>query len=326
MPPQPAGSPDPRMAESGPALDTPLAGVRVRPDVQRPYAQNPAEFRPQHGRRLWIVSAVVCCFVLVVAFAAWKLRDRPEDLARLRPPGTSQDTGAGKIAERIGGDQTPATPQNTTQAPTPAQAASDAPAISVTPAKPAAQAESPSVPVAHRAALLVEAPDEPSKVKTYIGTVVWHLDNVSQGADQPLGTAVRADIDVPDDKLQATMIFQRNLDQTLPASHTIKILFKPQADSPTGTIKQISVLQMRREDAATGESLSGVPVPIMDNSFLIGLTRGTAEAANLDLIKTRDWFDVPMLLGNNKIAKLTFEKSNSGQRAIEDALASWQGQ
>jgi len=325
-PSQPAASTAPRIAEGGLAPDSPLAGVRMRPDAQRPYAQQQAEFRPQQGRRLWIVSAVVCFFVLAVAFAAWKLRDRPEDLARLRPPGTSQDTGGGKIAERIGGDQTAAAPQDTTQPPTPTQAPSDGPAISITPAKPAMQAEPPSVPVAHRAALLVEAPDEPSKVKTYIGTVVWHLDNVSQGPDQPLGTAVRADIDMPEDKLQATVIFQRNLDQTLPASHTIKILFKPQADSPTGTIKQISVLQMRREDAATGESLSGVPVPIMDNSFLIGLSRGTAEASNLDLIKTRDWFDIPMLLGNNKIAKLTFEKSNSGQRAIEDALASWQGQ
>ena len=166
--------------------------------------------------------------------------------------------------------------------------------------------------------------NEKSKVKTFLGTVVWRVDNVSTGPDQPLSSAVRAEIDVPEEKLQVAMTIQKNFDGTLPASHTMNLLFAVPQDSPLGNVKQISVVQMRREDSATGESLKGITVPVMENSFLVGLTRGDAEASNLDLLRSRQWLDVPMVLANGHIAKLTFEKGPSGQRALDDAMASWQ--
>ncbi|WP_407338530.1 hypothetical protein [Methylocapsa polymorpha] len=183
-----------------------------------------------------------------------------------------------------------------------------------------------NAPVARRAALLVEAPDEQSKVKTFLGSVVWRVDNVSNGPGEALTTAVRADVEIPEEKLQAAMTFQKNFDATLPASHTLKLNFVIAPGSPLTDIQQISVPQMRRADASTGDALSGVPVPITQNSFLVGLSRGNAEANNLDLLRTRDWIDVPILLTNGRIAKLTFEKGPSGQRALDDALASWQAQ
>jgi hypothetical protein len=64
----------------------------------------------------------------------------------------------------------------------------------------------------------------------------------------------------------------------------------------------------------------------MENSFLIGLVKGNPEANNLDLLKTRQWVDIPMVLANGRIAKLTFEKGVSGQRAMEDAITAWQAQ
>ena len=147
------------------------------------------------------------------------------------------------------------------------------------------QQAAPTLGVAQRAALLVEAPDEPGKVKTYLGTVVWKLDNVSNGPGQPLTTAVRADVDIPDDKMQVSLVFQKNLDPSLPASHTIKIRFTVAPDSPTGSVRQINVPQMRRDDTPSGDSLSGIPVPITDNVFLVGLTRGPPEDTNMDLLR-----------------------------------------
>jgi hypothetical protein len=67
-------------------------------------------------------------------------------------------------------------------------------------------------------------------------------------------------------------------------------------------------------------------VPVTENSFLIGLSRGDGEASNLDLLRSREWFDIPMVLANGHIAKLTFEKGPSGRGAIDDAMASWQAQ
>jgi hypothetical protein len=174
--------------------------------------------------------------------------------------------------------------------------------------------------------LLVEAPEEESKVKTYIGSVVWRLENVGRDAGQPLSTAVRADVDIPDAKLKVAVTFQKNLDPALPASHTISIRFTPLAGSAIGDVQQIDAPQMRRDEAPSGDPLSAVPVPIMDNNFLVGLARGDFESRNIDLIKTRAWIDVPMLLKNKRVAKLTLEKGITGDRAINDALAAWAGQ
>ncbi len=286
-------------------------------DLQKPRVEGLRLYAPQRpvadearsSFRLWIVGGVVALVVVIVAALAIILRDRPDELAKLKPAATALVEKGGKIVERIGGS--------------PKQQEDKPPAVPATPAPKPGDAGQ-TVPVAHRAALLVEAPDEPNKVKTYVGTVVWRLDNVSSGAGQPLGTAVHADIDIPGDKLKVALTLQKNTDPSLPVSHTMTIIFTVQPGSATGGIKQISVPQLRQDDVPTGEALIGVPVPIMENSFLIGLSRGAAEATNLDLMKQRAWFDVPFLLGSGRIAKLTFEKGTAGTRAIDDAIAAWQ--
>ncbi len=137
---------------------------------------------------------------------------------------------------------------------------------------------------------------------------------------------MRADVDIPDAKLKVSLTFQKNLDPALPASHTISIRFTPLAGSPIGDVAQIDAPQMRRDEAPSGDPLSAVPVPIMDNNFLVGLARGDFENRNIDLIKARAWIDLPMLLKNKRVAKLTLEKGVTGERAINDALAAWAGQ
>ncbi len=289
-----------------------------RKEVRRPSVPLPSVRKTPVPKRLWVVGAVVCAVVALVAMLAYVLRDRPEDV--VGPPvaaqtATTDEASGGKIVDRIGsGEASP---------------------IELAPVAPVAKPEEvqrprlpqaePPAAVARRAALLVEAPEEQSKVKVRLGTVIWRTENINNGPGEPLGTAVRAEIDIPEEKLQAVMTFQKNTDAALPASHTIKLRFVTQPGSPMGNVNRINVPYMRREDAQTGDPLNGVPVPIMENSFLVGLAKGPAEATNLDLVRTREWLDVPMVFANGKIAKLTFEKGTSGQRAIEDALAAWQG-
>jgi hypothetical protein len=300
-------------------ISSPVA--RTRPDAQRPFAPQPAQERVA-PKRLWIVGFVVGLLVLIVAISAYELRDRPEDLRqKAATPVISPEANAnGKIVDRVGvaGAQPQGAPASSPSEN--AEASGDQAAKSVPPSP------EPPAAVSRRAALLVEAPEEQSKVKTYLGAVVWKVDNVSNGPGEPLSTAVSAEIDIPEEQLQAVMTFQKNFDSTLPASHTMKLQFTEAPGGPLGNVQQISVPQMRREDSATGDALTGVPVPITDNSFLVGLSRGSSEQGNLDLIKSREWIDVPMLLSNGKIAKLTFEKGPAGQRALDDALASWQTQ
>lgn len=287
----------------------------------RPVAPQPGLEDAPQNYRLWIVVGVVVGLVALVAVAAWKLRDRPDQLTAFKPHPQASFAANDKNTQRVGGSSPAADTASALAAP------ALAPAVELAPAVAAKPAETNSViPVAYRAALLVEAPDAQNKVKTYVGTVIWKMENVSNGPGQPLASAVHADIDVPDDKLKATIDIQKNNDPSLSASHTITVVFSLAPDSPTGGVKEISLPQLRNENSPGGEPLKGIVVPIMDNSFLIGLSRGDAEGHNADLLKKLEWIDIPIMLSNGRIAKLTFEKNNSGMRAINDAFAAWQAQ
>lgn len=290
---------------------------KERLEAQRPVA--PLAPRPSGPKRpLWIIPVGIGVVVLLVAIAAYKLRDRPEALIRAKT--ADQTTDASKIVQRVGGpDKRPAGTADSGDKST--SAAGQAAAQDQQGQQ--NQQPNPPVAVAGRAALLVEAPEEPNKVKTYLGTVVWRLDNVNDDQNQTVGLAVRAEISLPDDKLKASVVFQKNTDPSLPASHTMKVRFTPEAGNATGDVKTISVPQMRQEDSASGDALDGVTVPIVENSFLVGLSPGNAESANLQLLNARQWIDIPMTLSNGKLAKLTFEKTEAGQRDLQEAVTAW---
>ncbi len=185
-------------------------------------------------------------------------------------------------------------------------------------------ANAPAIPVSQRAALLVDAPEDPQRVRTFVGNVVWRLDNVSRGPGQPLAIGVRAELDLPEAQLKVSMLIQKNTDETLPASHTIEIRFTPAEGGPIPGVAQISTPQMRKEDTPAGDALTGVPTQILRNFFLVGLTRGeNASVRNVDLMRTRGWFDIPMLLSDQRIAKITFEKGAAGERVLNEALDAW---
>jgi hypothetical protein len=256
-----------------------------------------------HTKRLMAVFGIAGFVAILIAIAAYRLRDRPEDLVRMQAlPAQQGDTASGdKIADRVGVDRAGAGDQG-------------GPGVV------------PSLPVAHRAALLVQAKDDRTKVNTYVGSVIWRAENVSSGPNEPLRTAVHAEIEIPEEKFRGDVVIQKNFDATLPASHTVKLVFVLPGDGPLGNIKQVSSVQMRQEDTPIGDTLQGITVPIMENSFLIGLARGEAEAVNLERLRSREWLDVPMVVGDGLSAKLTLEKGPSGQRVFNDAIASWQAQ
>lgn len=332
--PVPAEDAPPSPAESDAVA---LAPEADEPDFERPPTRSEgvrpiAPLALPERRRppilAWIVGALAAVLVIGVALLAFALRDTQQTLAAKKSaPIADMGKASGKIVDRIGGASTSVAGASRT-APPSTPSATQAPSPAPAPAAPAAQspAAGEALPVAQRAALLIQAPtpDDPKAIATYVGTVVWRLDTVSPGPGQPVALAVRAEIDVPDAKFKGSMLFQKNADATLPASHTIELRFSPGPGSPIGDVRQIDTPQLREEDSPSGESLSGIPAPITANYFLVGLTKGDpAEARNIDLIRTRAWFDVPMLLANGKIAKITFEKGVSGAKALNDALASW---
>jgi len=286
----------------------------------RPSAPNGLD-APRANPLPWIVLAILVGVVFSVAVAAFLLRQKPQDLAIQEPVAAADSqpaTSAAKLAERVGGGA-PAAP-----APAPASSPAAAPAADASAAATAPQpAASPGLPVSARAAMLVAVAADPQKPPVVsLGSVVWTSIPAMPG--QPATVGVKAEADIPDLKMHAVMTMRKNTDPTLPASHTIDLRVTFGDGAEIKGVKDMRVPMMRRDNPPGQDPLAGVRVKISDSYFLVGLNRADADAArNVDLIASRGWLDFPLLLNDDRIAKLTFEKGADGQRILTDALAAW---
>lgn len=178
-------------------------------------------------------------------------------------------------------------------------------------------------PVAQRVVLYDEDPSDP-KGKQYVGTVVWRTEPVKAGAGQAADIAVRADIEIPDRKFKMTMSFRRNTDTSLPASHTAELTFILPPDFDGGGVGNVPGILMKSNEQARGTPLAGLAVKVTDGFFLVGLSNVDADRArNIQLLKERSWFDVPLVYVNQRRAIIAIEKGPPGERAFNDAFAAW---
>ncbi|HEY5203601.1 MAG TPA: hypothetical protein VIJ63_03240 [Roseiarcus sp.] len=306
-------------------FDRPGLASRPEAEMQRPVAPGAAVAKPK--RFLWIAAAVVLGIVLAVAGAAILMRQKPQDLA-IRPTVETQQPAppetSAKIAERVqttppAAPAAPASsaPQATPPSPQGAAPAPSAPEASTPPTQSAA-----SAPAAGRAAMLIASADNPQKPAVSLGSTVWSLIPAATG--QPATVGVKAEADIPDLKMHATMTLRKNTDPTLQATHTIDLKFSFAPGAPITGFKDVGLPQMRKEDSTAAEALTSVKVKISDIYFLIALAKGESDTArNLDLMQTRSWFDFPLLLNDDRIAKIVFQKSPEGQAMLEKAFEAW---
>jgi hypothetical protein len=178
--------------------------------------------------------------------------------------------------------------------------------------------------VAQRVVLYEEDPNDPAG-KRYVGSAVWRTETVSPGAGLAPELAVRADITIPDRRMTVTWSLRRNTDKTLPASHTIEIMFTLPADFPGGGIGNVPGVLMKQAEQARGTPLAGLAVKVTNGFFLIGLSAVDADMQrNIQLLKERPWFDIPLVYTNGGRAILAMEKGPPGDRAFADAFAAWE--
>ena len=65
-------------------------------------------------------------------------------------------------------------------------------------------------------------------------------------------------------------------------------------------------------------------VKVTDGFFLVGLSDVESECSrDLQLLKERSWFDVPLVYVNRRRAIIAIEKGPPGERAFNDAFAAW---
>jgi hypothetical protein len=182
---------------------------------------------------------------------------------------------------------------------------------------------SPGVAVAQRVALYEEDPNDPQG-KSFSGTVIWRTETRPAAPGRPPELVVRADVEVPDRNLSVTWSLRRNTDQSLPASHTIEVMFNQTNESQSGGIQNVPGVLMKQSEQTRGVPLAGLSVKVTPGFFLIGLSALDADMQrNLQLLKERAWFDIPVVYGNNRRAILAVEKGTPGERAFAEAFTAW---
>ena len=178
-------------------------------------------------------------------------------------------------------------------------------------------------PVAPRVVLYDEDPSDPQG-KQYAGQVAWRTEQIAGTNGQPSDLAIRADVDVPDRKLKMTFRFRRNNDPSLPASHTVDFTFVLAPGFDGGGIDNVPGILMKTNEHARGTPLAGLAVKVTDDFFMAGLSNVNGDRArNMQLLKERSWFDIPLVYANKRRAIIAMEKGAAGERAFNDAFAAW---
>jgi len=291
-----APAPEP---EPGPAPQAFEDAAPARPRIDsRPH---PAMQSSRQMRSVLLGAAIGFVILLIAGLAWWQSRSDapiPETPVAAAPQEPANQEAA-KIDERVGG-----------QAPQ---------------ASASSQAAGQAIGVAHRAVFYEEDATNPQTPKAYVGRVTWRLEDVNPGQGQSLEKAVTANVEIPDAGLTMKMVLRRNLDTTLPASHTVELTFTTRAGDSGRTIRDVGLLQFKNEEAARGTPVAGLPVPVRENLFLIGLSnlQGDVER-NTELFVRRNWIDLPVRMGSGQRAILSFEKGATGEQVVNNAFSQWQ--
>jgi hypothetical protein len=181
----------------------------------------------------------------------------------------------------------------------------------------------PTAVVAQRAVLYEEDPQNPEGNR-YVGSALWRTETVSPGPGLAPELAIRADVEIPERRLAMTLSIRRNTDQALPASHTIEILFNLPADFAFGGVSNVPGILMKEAEQTRGAPLSGLAVKVTNNFFLVGLSAAEVDVTrNLQVLKDRAWFDIPIVYNNGRRAILAIEKGNPGDRVFAEAFRAW---
>ncbi|MGE4373701.1 MAG: hypothetical protein AB7E29_12540 [Xanthobacter sp.] len=175
-----------------------------------------------------------------------------------------------------------------------------------------------------RAVLLEESPGGNTPPQSFEGTVTWKTETFEAGPGLPPELGVRGVVTVPERQISMEFVLRRNMDQTLPASHTIELSFDLPKDFAFGPIASIPGIRMKPTQQAQGVPLAGLSVRVNPTLFLVGLSTVPAERQrNVTLMQLYPWIDVPFVYENNKRAVILFDKGTTGEQAFHEAFASW---
>lgn len=155
------------------------------------------------------------------------------------------------------------------------------------------------------------------------GTVVWTLvsEPSSEGPDNQV---IRGEINNPDTGLSALLTIKKNNDPSLPASHLIEIVFAVPEGFTGGSIDQLQRVSFKQTEADQGSPLIAVPAKITQDFYMVALNDlAEATQVNTELMRQRNWIDIPVVYANGRQALITLEKGATGTEVFNQALDAW---
>ncbi|MGO8373182.1 hypothetical protein ACC808_32865 [Rhizobium ruizarguesonis] len=244
---------------------------------------------------------------------------------RLLTDGTEVDSGPATVPGTPTAEGKSVAEQNVAAADTPpASAQGDAaPAETQTPNGPVASPQQTAPVGSSQKMFLYEERIGQSSPTAIEGSVVWSVQHEA-GQDGRQEATVQGNVTVPERNLSALVTFKRNSDPSLPASHLVEIVFSVPPNFEGGSIDSVQRISMKRTEQDRGDALIAVPAKITDDFHMIALNDyPDARKANLDLMSTRNWIDIPITYRNGRRALLTMEKGGTGTDAFNTAIKEW---
>jgi len=101
-------------------------------------------------------------------------------------------------------------------------------------------------------------------------------------------------------------------------------MFKLPPDFAHGGVQSVPGVLVKDSEQGRGTPLAGLGVKVTDGYFLFGLSPAEADKQrNIELLKTKPWFDVTIVYADGRRAILTVDKGTPGERAFNEAFAAW---
>jgi hypothetical protein len=148
----------------------------------------------------------------------------------------------------------------------------------------------------------------------FVGSAVWRTISVASDQEQKPDVVVRAEIEIPD-RFSIRWSLWRN---------TLEIAFTLPHEFPHFDISNVPGILMKYDEATHGVPLNGTGDKVGNNLFLIRLSSTEIDMQrNVELLRERSWFDIPIVYGDGARAIVALEKGASGEQAFENAFMRW---
>ena len=153
--------------------------------------------------------------------------------------------------------------------------------------------------------------------------MVWSLAQESPGDGVPPEPVIHGEAIIPGDGVRLSLTIKRNVDITIPASHTVELIFTT-PENFDGGIDSILRIALKPSEDDAGEPLLGIPVKIADGYFVVALNESPPDLrTNLSLLESGQWIDVPLIYKSGRRALITLEKGAFGNFAFNGAVSAW---